>query len=212
MTTRSRIAAWVAASCLGVLMVGAPADAAEITVTSATAMRELLQALVPQFEQASGNKVTMTFQSSVETSAKLEKGAVADLVVTSPEDIDRLIKDGKVAPGSSVPFTQSGVGVAVRPGAPKPDISTPDAFKKTLLAAKSVGISQGPSGVYLMSLLQKMGIADQIKPKAVFTKLGQRVGPLVVSGKVEIGVQQVTELLATPGINFVGPLPKELQT
>ena len=212
MTTWPKIAVLVAWGCMGALMAASPASAAEITVTGATAMREFLEDLAAKFEKASGNKVTMTFQTSVETSAKIEAGAVADLVVTSPADIDKLVKDGKVAAGSSVNLVQSGVGVAVRPGAPKPDISTPDAFKQALLAAKSVGISQGPSGVYLMTVLEKLGIADQIKAKAVITPLGVRVGPMIASGKVAIGVQQMTELLATPGIDLVGPLPQELQT
>lgn len=209
MTRGSKIAALAAA---GFLMAASQANAAEITVTSSTAMREFLQDVAPKFEQATGNKVTMDFRSGTETLAEIESGVAVDLVVASPEDIDHLIKDGKVAPGSSVHLVQSGVGVAVRAGAPKPDISTPEAFKKTLLAAKSVGISSGPSGIYLQQLLKKMGIADQIKAKSVITKVGQRVGPLIASGQVEIGVQQLTELLATPGIDLAGPLPAALQT
>jgi molybdate transport system substrate-binding protein len=100
----------------------------------------------------------------------------------------------------------------VRAGALKPDIGTPEAFKNALLAAKSVGISKGPSGIYMVSLLERLGIADAIKPKAVFTEPGERVGLVVASGKAEIGVQQITELLAMPGIDYVGPLPQALQT
>ena len=212
MTNWPKIAVLVAWGSMASLMAASPANAAEITVTDATAMREFLEDLAAKFEQASGNKVTMTFQTSVETSAKIEAGAVADLVITAPADIEKLIKDGKVAAGSSVNLVQSGVGVAVRAGAPKPYISTPAAFKQALLNAKSVGISQGPSGVYLMTVLEKLGISDQVKAKAVITPLGVRVGPMIASGKVEIGVQQFTELLATPGIDLVGPLPGPLQT
>jgi molybdate transport system substrate-binding protein len=99
----------------------------------------------------------------------------------------------------------------VRAGAPKPDISTPDAFRAALLAAKSVGYSQGPSGVHFLSVLARLGIADQIKAKGVVPPLGQRVGTLVAKGEAEIGIQQITELLQIPGIDFVGPLPNELQ-
>ena len=106
---------------------------------------------------------------------------------------------------------RSGAGVAVRAGARKPDIATPDAFKNALLAAKTVGYSQGPSGVHFMTVLARLGIADQIKAKGVVPPLGQRVGTLIAKGEAEIGVQQITELLLIPGIDFVGPLPKELQ-
>jgi molybdate transport system substrate-binding protein len=133
----------------------------------------------------------MTFQSGVETSAKIEAGAVADLVVTTPEAIDALVKDGKLVPGTRVNFVQSGVGVAVRAGARRPDISTPEAFKQAMLAAKSIGISKGPSGVYLMSIMGRLGIADQVKAKGVTPELGQRVGNLVARGEAEIGVQQI---------------------
>jgi molybdate transport system substrate-binding protein len=208
----SKVAATAAAGCLSALVAGTPASAAEIVVTSSTAMREVVEELAAMFERASGNKVTMTFQSGVETSAKIEAGAVADLVVTTPEAIDELVKDGKIVAGSRVNFVQSGVGVAVRTGAPKPDISTPDAFRKAMLAAKSVGISKGPSGVYLMSIMARLGIADQVKAKGVTPELGQRVGNLIARGEAEIGVQQITELLPIPGIDFLGPLPNELQT
>jgi molybdate transport system substrate-binding protein len=208
MTRWSRIAAAAAAACL----VAGPASAAEIVLTSSTAMREVVEEIVAMFEKASGNKVAMTFQSGVETTAKIKSGAVADLVVTTPEAIDELVKDGKVAPGSRVNFVQSGVGVAVRAGAPKPDISTPAAFKTAMLAAKSVGISKGPSGVYLMSIMARLGIADQVKAKSVMPELGKRVGDVIARGEAEIGVQQITELLPIAGIDFLGPLPNELQT
>jgi molybdate transport system substrate-binding protein len=212
MTRWPMIAAVAAAGCLGVMVAGTRAQAAEIVLTSSTAMREAVEELAAMFERASGNKVTMSFQSGVETSAKIEAGAVADLVVTTPEAIDALVKDGKVVPDTRVNFVQSGVGVAVRAGAPRPDIGTPEAFKEAMLAAKSVGISKGPSGVYLMSIMQRLGIADQVKAKGVTPELGQRVGNLVARGEAEIGVQQITELLPIAGVDFLGPLPDALQT
>jgi molybdate transport system substrate-binding protein len=208
----ANLAAAAAAGCIG-MAAGAPAaGAAEIVLTSSTAMREVVEELAAMSERASGNKVTMTFQSGVETSAKIESGAVADLVVTTPEAIDELTRDGKLAAGSRVNFVQSGVGVAVRAGAPKPDISTPAAFKQAMLAAKTIGISKGPSGVYLMSIMQRLGIAAEVKAKGVTPELGQRVGNLIARGEAEIGVQQITELLPIAGIDFIGPLPNELQT
>jgi molybdate transport system substrate-binding protein len=212
MTKWPKIAAIAAAGCLGASVAGTPARAAEIVLTSSTAMREAVEELAAMFERVSGNKVAMSFQSGVETSAKIEAGAVADLVVTTPEAIDELVKDGKLVPGTRVNFVQTSVGVAVRAGARRPDISTPEAFKQALLAAKSVGISKGPSGVYMLSLLERLGIADAVKAKAVFTEPGQRVGLVIADGRAEIGVQQITELKAMAGIDYVGPLPPALQT
>ncbi len=186
--------------------------AAELTVISSTAMREAMAAIVPRFEQASGHTVAISFLSGAVLPVTVREGATADLVVTTPDTIAALVRDGKLVAGSRVDVVHSQVGVAVRAGAPKPDIATPEAFKAALLTARSVGISKGPSGVYLMSVLARLGIADQVKAKAVTPELGQRVGTLVATGDAEIGVQQVTELLPIPGIDYVGPLPAALQT
>ena len=188
------------------------AQAAEIVVTSSTAMREVVEELAGMFERSSTHRVTMSFQSGVETSAKIEEGFVGDLVVTTPAAIDTLTQAGLLIPGSRVNFVQSGVGVAVRAGAKHPDISSPAGFRAALISAKSVGISEGPSGIYLMSIMQRLGIAGEVKAKAVTPPLGQRVGNLIARGEAEIGVQQVTELLPIAGIDFLGPLPNELQT
>ena len=119
--------------------------------------------------------------------------------------IDDLIKSGKVAPGSRVDLARSGVGVAVRAGAPKPDIHSTEALKKTLLAAKSIGYSTGPSGVYLAGLFRRLGIADQIQSKLKQTPTGVFVGGIIASGEVEIGFQQVSELAHYPGHRLRGP-------
>jgi molybdate transport system substrate-binding protein len=201
------VAGWLSAAVL----MGSAAQAAEINVIASTAMREVLEELVPMFERASGNKVVLSFQSGSLLPVKVKEGAQADLVVTTPATIDELVAAGKVVANTRVDFVRSGAGVAVRAGAPKPDISTPEALKKALLAAKSVGYSQGPSGVHFMSVLARLGIADQVKAKGVVPPLGTRVGTLIAKGEAEIGVQQITELIQIPGIDFVGPLPKELQ-
>jgi len=203
---RAIVAGW-----LGAVLMTAAGQAAEITVLSSTAMREALEALVPQFERASGHTVALRFESSGVLPATVKGGARADLVVTTVALIDDLVTSGKLQAGRSVPFVRSGAGVAVRAGAPKPDISTPEAFKAALLAARTVGISKGPSGVHMMSVLERLGIAEQIKAKAVVTEFGQRVGVQIANGTAEIGIQQITELLATPGIDLVGPLPPALQ-
>jgi len=200
-----------AAGCLSAVLIGSVVNAAEITVIASTAMREVMEELVPMFERASGHKVTVSFLSGAVLPGKVKDGAQADLVVTTPATIDDLVAAGKVVANTRADFVRSGAGVAVRAGAPKPDVSTPETFKTALLAAKSVGYSQGPSGVHFMSVLARLGIADQIKAKGVVPPLGQRVGAMIAKGEAEIGVQQITELLQIPGIDFVGPLPRELQ-
>jgi molybdate transport system substrate-binding protein len=211
MTHQSAIASALA-SALGLAMISTAVSAAEINFVSSTAMREPLEELIPAFEKASGHKVAVAFYPAATLVIKVKEGVPADLVMTTPDNIETLTKDGKLVAGSRVDFAHSSVGVAVRAGAPKPDISTPDGLKNALLAAKSVGVSKGPSGVYLMKLMDQLGIADQIKAKTVSPDLGVRVGTLVAKGEAEIGVQQVNELLPIAGIDFVGKLPKELRT
>ena len=187
------------------------ANAAEVTVIASTAMREVMDELVPMFERASGNKIAISFLSGSLLPVKVKEGAQADVVVTTPATIDDLVAAGKVGANTRVDFVRSGAGVAVRAGAPKPNVATPDAFKAALLAAKTVGYSQGPSGVHFMTVLERLGITAEVKAKGVVPPLGTRVGTLIAEGKAEIGVQQITELLQIPGIDFVGPPPKELQ-
>jgi molybdate transport system substrate-binding protein len=210
--TKSMKIATTAASVLGAALMATGAGAADITVIGSTAMTEFVEAVIPVFEHDSGHKVKASFLSSLLLPGKVKEGVPADLIVTTPETIDDLVKAGKIVAGSRVDFIRSSAGVAVRSGAPKPDISTPDAFKNALLTAKSVGISKGPSGIYMLGLLERLGIADAVKAKAVFTEPGQRVGLVIANGMAEIGVQQITELLAMPGIDYVGPLPPALQT
>jgi molybdate transport system substrate-binding protein len=200
------------AAVLGAAAMATGAGAAEITVIGSTAMIEFIEAVIPIFERDSGHKVRASFLSGSLLPVRVKEGAPADLIVTTPESIDDLVKAGKVVAGSRVDFIRSSAGVAVRAGVPKPDISTPDAFKNALLAARSVGISKGPSGFYMLSLLERLGIADAVKAKAVFTEPGQRVGLVIADGRAEIGVQQITELKAMAGIDYVGPLPPALQT
>ena len=212
MNAWSKFAAVTMAGCLSALVAGGAANAAEITVVaSGGPMPDVMGTVLPMFERASGNKVAVSFLSGAVLPVKMKEDAQADVVVTTPATIDDLVAASKVVANTRVDFVRSGAGVAVRAGAPKPDVGTPDALKNALLAAKTVGYSQGPSGVHFMSVLTKLGIADQVKAKGVVPPLGSRVGTLIAEGKAEIGVQQITELLQIPGIDFVGPLPKELQ-
>jgi molybdate transport system substrate-binding protein len=166
---------------------------------------------VPQFEKASGHKVATVFTGTLDANKRLAAGESYDLLIMSAPSIDEHIKGGKVAAGSRVDLAKSGVGVGVKAGAPKPDISTTEALKKTLLAAKSIGYSTGPSGVYMIGLFQRLGIADEIKPKLKQTPTGVFVGSIIASGEAEIGFQQVSELSHFAGIDYIGPLPADVQ-
>jgi molybdate transport system substrate-binding protein len=193
------------------LLFAAAAGAAEIKVLSTQATEEAYRELVPLFEEASGHKVTTIFTGTLDVQKRIAAGEAYDLIIMAGPAIDDFIKSGKIVPGSRVDLARSGVGVAVRAGAPKPDISSTEALKKTLMAAKSIGYSTGPSGVYLAKLFERLGVADAVKPKLKQTPTGVFVGGLVASGDAEIGFQQVSELSHFPGVDFVGPLPAEVQ-
>jgi molybdate transport system substrate-binding protein len=205
MTTRVVVAA------LGALLVSTPAHAEEIKVLSTLAVEGAYRELVPLFERASGHKVTTTFTGTLDAQKRIAAGEAYDLIIMAGPAIDDLIKSGKIAPGSRVDLASSGVGVAVRAGAPRPDIHSTEALKRTLLVAKSIGYSSGPSGVYLTGLFRKLGIADQIQSKLKQTATGVFVGSIIASGEVEMGFQQVSELAHYPGIEYLGPLPADIQ-
>lgn len=183
----------------------------EIRVLAPNAVRETYLELVPQFEKASGHRVVTIWSGTADLMKRLKGGESADLVIIGSDSLDELIKLGKIQPGSRVDFVKSGVGVAVRTGAPRPDISSGDGVKRALLSASSIGYSTGPSGVYLDGLFQRMGIADQLKPKLKRPPSGASVGEMVARGDVEIGFQQVSELIHVGGIDFLGPLPPDVQ-
>ena len=193
------------------LLLSGAAGAAEIKVLSTQATEEAYKELVPQFEKASGHKVTTVFTGTLDALKRLSNGEAYDLLIMARQQIDELSQSGKVVAGSRTDIAKSGVGVAVGKGKPKPDISTVDALKKTLLAAKSIGYSTGPSGIYVVSMFQKMGVADEIKSKLKQTPTGVFVGSIIASGEAEIGFQQVSELSFFPGIDYVGPIPAEVQ-
>ncbi|WP_296519913.1 substrate-binding domain-containing protein [Rhodoplanes sp.] len=193
------------------LLFSVVANAAEIRVMSTQAPEQAYRALVPEFEKASGHKVTTIFSGTVDINKRLAAGETYDVLIMARPSIDEHTKSGKVVADSRVDLAKSGIVVAVRKGAPKPDISTIEAFKKTLLAAKSIGYSTGPSGVYLVTLFQRLGITDEIKDKLKQTPTGIFVGSILTSGEVEIGLQQVSELIAFPDCEIIGPLPANIQ-
>jgi molybdate transport system substrate-binding protein len=193
------------------LMVPALTNAAEIKVLSTQATEEAYRELVPQFEKATGHKVTTVFTGTLGAQKRLADGESYDMIIMAGPAIDAQIKAGKAVAGSRVDIAKSGVAVGVPTGAPKPDISTTEALKKTLLAAKSIGYSTGPSGVYMMSLFERLGLTDQVKDKLKQTPTGVFVGTLIAGREVEIGFQQVSELGNFPGVDYVGPLPADVQ-
>jgi molybdate transport system substrate-binding protein len=209
MSTWSRIAAWATAGFLGALVAGSGAMAAEINIVStAGPMPVVMGALIPIFEQASGNKVTIKFQGVPQTFAQLKEGARIDLVIAEEDVIGDLVKSGAIATSSRIMLSR--VGVAVRAGAPKPDIGSADALKAALTAAKSVAYSQGASGRHFVSVISRLNLANTVGPKSIIVQ-GKPVGEAVAAGEAEIGVQQVAELLPVPGIDIIGPLPGDLQ-
>jgi molybdate transport system substrate-binding protein len=195
----------------GALLLSAMVNAAEINVISTQATQEAYQELVAQFEKATGHKVTTFFSGTLNVQKKLADGEPYDMLIMAGPAIDEQIKLGKALAGSRVDLAKSGTGLAVRKGAAKPDISSVDALKKTLLTVKSIGYSTGPSGVYMLSVFEKLGIADQVKGKLKQTPSGVFVGTLIANGDAEVGFQQISELVHFAGIDYVGPLPGELQ-
>src|SRR5450631_4101083 len=202
-----KIAAALLFSSLGVSM----ANAAEITVLSTQATEQGCRELLPQFEKATGNTVKISYTGTLDAKKRIAAGEFFDVLIMASPDIDAFVQSGTLAPNSRLDIAKSGVGIGVKAGAPKPDIGTTEAFKKTLLAAKTIGYSTGPSGNYVIGLFDKMGIADQVKPKLKQTPTGVVVGTLVASGEVEIGIQQISEMSHYPGVDYVGPLPADTQ-
>jgi molybdate transport system substrate-binding protein len=183
-----------------------------MNVLCTNGLKTVMLDLAPAFERTSGTKLAITWGSAAGLVKELEAGAAADLVILTAEAIDDLIKRGKVVAGSRVDLARSGIGIAVRKGASKPDIGSPDALKQTLLAAKSVAHSKtGMSGIYFPTVLARLGITDAMQSKIVMPEPGTPVGDVVAKGEAEIGVQQISELLPVAGVEVVGPLPATLQ-
>jgi molybdate transport system substrate-binding protein len=187
------------------------ANAVEITVLSTQATEQAYRELLPQFEKATGHTVKITYTGTLDAKKRIAAGEFFDLLIMASPEIESFLASGTLAPGSRVDLAKSGVGIGVKAGAPKPDIATSEAFKNALLAAKSIGYSTGPSGNYVIGLFDKMGIADQVKPKLKQTPTGVFVGTLVASGEADIGIQQVSEMSHYPGVDYVGPLPADIQ-
>ena len=185
----------------------------EIKVLASTAMKTSMELLMPQFEQASGHKTAFSYGPSVRITKQVGDGEANDVTIVTDVGIDALIKQGRIVPGTRADIARSPMALAVQNGARKPDISTPEKFKETMLAAKSLGMSNpvggGASGAILAGIFDKLGIAEEMKPKLTFGPGGPAglIGNFLVRREVEIGIQQLPELMAVPGIDIVGTLP-----
>jgi molybdate transport system substrate-binding protein len=214
-----RLSANLRALALGVvsaILISATASAAEVRVMISGGLSAAYKALVPEFERATGHKVLTAYGPSMGTTTnaipvRLERGEPADVLIIVGYALEDLAKKGKVTAGTSVDLVKSPIGVAVKTGTPKPDISNADALKRALLAVKTVAYSDSASGVYVSTeMFAKLGIADEMKDKA--RKIpATPVGEVVARGEAEIGFQQISELKPVEGIDIVGPLPDELQ-
>lgn len=183
-----------------------------IKLISSMATREILTELIAQYQATTSQTVVAEAAGGVDVAKRVQAGEAVDVVVLAANAIDQLIADGKLLAGSRVDLVKSGVAVAVPAGARRPDISTEDAVKQAVLAAKTLSYSTGPSGVYLLKLFERWGILETIKPRIVQAPPGVPVGSLVAKGEVELGFQQLSELINIKGITVLGPLPPAIQT
>ena len=182
-----------------------------LKIVSSMAMRQVLVELVAAFETRSSQSVELESVGGVDAAKRVRAGEAFDVVVLASDVIDKLAAEGRIVAGSRVDLARSGVAVAVRAGAPRPDIGSEDALRRAVLAARTVGCSTGPSGVQLAALFERWGIADAIRPRIVQAPPGVPVGSLVAGGAVELGFQQLAELMGLEGIDVVGPLPEAIQ-
>jgi molybdate transport system substrate-binding protein len=195
------------------VMNAAAAQAEEIRVLSSVGIKTVVDELGPQFEQKTKHKVTMVFDLAGALRTRIEKGESFDVAILTPAFIDELISKGRIAPGTRTDVARTGLGLMIRAGAPKPDVSTADAFRKTLLSAKSITyVTTGASGVAFLATVEKMGLTDAIKAKSKPAANGDEVNANVLSGAAEFAVLPVSEILPVKGAELGGAFPAAVQT
>ena len=188
------------------------ASAAEIKVLCSNGIKAVMEELVPQFEQATRHKILIRYGLSAALKRQIEAGEPFDIAVLTPPLIDDLVKQGKIAGDSRATLARSGMALAIRTGAAKPDIRTTDALKRTLLASKSLAYAkEGASGVFFIALLEKLNLAEALKSKSKLTTTGEEVSASVARGEVELGVLPVSEILPVRGIEVLGTFPSDVQ-
>ena len=199
-----------------ILLASAAAAGADLKVISAIGMQEVMEDLGPKFERASGHKLTIVFATLGPALKRIEGGETADVIVLPAQGIDRLVKDGKAATGDVKTIASSQVGVAVRKGTPKPDISSQEVFKQSMLAAKSIFISDPARGgigtPHVLKVFERLGITDEMKRKTIYTKVAGRAGieQALAETDVNVSLNQLQEFAPVPGMEIVGPLPGDL--
>ena len=205
----------VAGAILAVLVAGTTSDAAEIKVFSTIGMRSVLEELKPKFEQVSGHKLDITWGLAAGLTKRVADGESPDALVAIRGGIDGLVASSRIAQPSAVTLALSGVGVSVRSGAAKPDISTPEKLKETLIAAKAIAYSDpskgGASGVHFAKMADRLGIGEAVKAKAKHPEAAGLPGKFLLDGSADLAIAQVPELLEVQGTDLVGPLPGDLQ-
>ena len=208
-----RLAAVATIAFLFILGQSGIAEAAEIRVLCSNGLKSVMEALAPQFERATGNKVVVEYGLAAGFKQQIEAGKPFDLAVLTPPLIDDLIKQGKMAADSRVVIARTGLGLMIRAGAHKPDVSTTEVFKRSLLGAKSIAFAkEGASGVAFASLIERLGIADTLKTRLKPTSTGEEVNDLVVRGNAEFGVLPLSEILAVRGAELGGMFPADVQS
>ncbi len=208
--------AWIGLLLLGSVMFPSNAFSSEIKVFCTQGLTGVMTKLGPQFEHESGSKLLVTYGPTGGLVARVNKGESFDVVIVSNTALENLAKQGKVVDGSRTDIARAGVGVAIRRGATRPDISSVEAFKQTLLNAKSIAYTNpadgGVSGVYIAEVIKRLGIAEQLAPKTKLARGGTSSGVLVASGEAEIAIQMTSDLIPVAGVEVVGPLPAEIQS
>jgi molybdate transport system substrate-binding protein len=206
---RSRFILLTAAALCAAIAPGA--RAAEIKVLAPRSISTVLAEIGPQFEKATGNKINITVDVAIALVRKVEAGEPFDLLVAAPGQVEGLAKGGKVVADTQTLLVRSGIGVEVKAGAAKPDVSTVEAFKQALLKAKSIAyLREGQSGLAVAKVIERLGLAETLKPKLTLPD-ADIVSDLVAKGEVEIGMVVTTQILTSPGVELAGPLPEELQ-
>lgn len=187
------------------------AEAAELKLLVGNALKTVVDELGPQFEKENGSTLSVTVGTTAQLKGRIDRGGAFDVVILAKPALDELAGQGKIVDSTRAVIARSGIGVAVRKGAPKPDLSSDDAFKQAMLDAKSIGfVDQTPTAAALKSLFAKLGIADAMKSKS--KALNMQAAVAVANGDVEIGLTQIPEILAYPGVELAGPLPAGIET
>ena len=204
---------WPAAIVGAVLGFATSVSAAELKVFCSNGLRAVMEELAPQFERASGYKLAVSYGLAAAFKQQIEAGEPFDVVVVTPALLDDMVKQGKVADGDRAVIGRAGIGIAIQAGAARPDISSVEAFKQTLLNAKSIAYAKaGQSGVYFTGLLDRLGIADAVKDKIRLERSAVEIGAVMAAGGAEVAVQPISEILPEKGVELLGPFPPEIQS